>query len=96
MSDDRITRLETTVERIDEAIRNIQESLAALVRLEERHAETRESLGRAFAAVKSVDDRVRAIETEMPMLKQVRQWVFSGVIGVLGIVGTAVVYMVVK
>lgn len=93
---DRLTRLETVVERIEEAIQGIRDSFAALTRLEERHAETREALGRAFEGIEKMDERVRAVETEMPSLKQVKQWVYSGVGFTVATVGAAVIYLVVR
>ncbi len=93
---ERISRLEEAVGRIDAAIERIGAALDALVRLEERHEETREALGRAFGLIEKQDERVTKLEIEMPMLRQVRTWVFGAVGFVCLAVGGAVVALAVK
>ena len=57
-------------------------------------AYTREA--RAFTALQKVEDRtekmdlrVKALEVEMPGLKEVRAWVIGGVLSVVSVVGIA-------
>lgn len=83
----RITALEGSVNEIRSAVKSIDASLQVLARLEQRHAETRDGLERAFEELKDHEVRVRDIEAEMPTTKLVRGWVITAVVGTLGIVG---------
>lgn len=94
--DVRVTNLEKVVERVSAAVESIDESLKTLTRLDVKHDETRDGLGRAFTTLEDHEERMRAIETEMPTVKQARSWVFSGIVGAVGMVGMAVIYLVLK
>lgn len=58
----RLSRLESDQGDLKDAVQSINESLQALVRLEERHAETREALSRAFGEIKENSNMIRAVE----------------------------------
>ena len=80
----------------------IAKSTNKLAQLEIRHAETRDSLERAFDEIaglhkvdKENDMRLKLIEIEIPGLKETRSWVLRAMLAVLGVVGTAMVGMVV-
>lgn len=45
---------------------------------------------------KAQDTKIASIETEMPTLKMVRGWVIAGVTGILGILGVALLHLVMK
>lgn len=94
--DVRVTNLEKIVDRVSTAVESIDESLKTLTRLDVKHDETRTGLGRAFVSLEDHEKRMRLIEEEMPTVKQARSWLFAGVIGVVSIVGAAVVYLVLK
>lgn len=94
------------IEREQEDFRNVlrdlrdisrvqSESLQKLVVLEERHHESRESLARAFGVIKEHEERLQVIERELPPLHETRRWIISGVLGVLAVVGLAMLAMVV-
>ena len=91
----RLRMLEGNHDELQEAVKSIRDSLQSLVRLEERHIETKQSINRAFVELKSVDDRVKDIEIEIPALKEVRGWIITGVLGVMGLVGIALLTLVV-
>ncbi len=78
------------------AVIGIQKNLEMLVRLEERHAETREALGRAFAAQEKLEERIEVIEKHMPGLVEMRGWILAGMLATLGLVGLALVGLVVS
>jgi hypothetical protein len=91
----RLKVLEDAVTDIRAAVKGIDQSLATLARLEERHAETRDGLGRAFKAIEKVDGRVKSIEVEIPTLKLTRGWVITFTVGCVGLVLLAVAKLVI-
>lgn len=90
----RLSALEGSVGEIRQAVKSIDASLQVLARLEQRHAETRDGLERAFEELKDHETRVRDIETEMPTTKLIRGWIITAVIGTLGIVGATAMKLV--
>ena len=103
----RIKSLEATVGEIKSAVTSIDKSLQTLTQLEAHHAETRDGLQRAFEAIKEssakqekfnddYEERLRLIESQMPTLKLVSGWVIGGVLGTIGIVGSAAIVLVMK
>ena len=85
--EDSVLRQERTTERIADAVER-------LVILETQHAETREAIGRAFSAIKAVDERVdevdeRVVEVEkrMPTLNIIATGVGLLVLGALSAIG---------
>jgi DNA repair exonuclease SbcCD ATPase subunit len=97
--------MQLRVDRLERSQESIARSLEALVRLEQHHADTRSGLERAWQAIetdrermgeiedripKNLDDRLQAIEREMPSLKETSRWVKLGVLAVVGMAGTLV------
>jgi hypothetical protein len=93
------------VDHLERSHQSIAKSLEALVRLEQHHADTRSGLERAWKAIetyrermgeiedripKKLDDRLQAIEREMPSLKETSRWVKLGVLAVVSMAGTLV------
>ncbi len=72
---------------IERTMVSISESLKQLANLEQKHAETREAIGRAFAEIAEQGKRIRDMEMEMPTLKLIRGWNVAAVIGVFGLLG---------
>lgn len=98
----RLSLVEREQKEFREAIRDLRDyserqakSLEALVRLEERHAESREALSRAFASLKEHNDRLNTIEQNMPGLLEIRRWVVGGVIGIISLVGISIAGLVI-
>jgi len=89
----RLARVEMSVERIESAIMGINESLKTLTRLEERHAETRDALGRAFASISGNTARISAIETELPQMRFSSGLVMKGLVGIAVLVGIGILGM---
>jgi hypothetical protein len=75
---------------IEKTLQAISDNLVQLAALEQKHIETREALSRAFEHIDEHEERIRGMETEMPMLKMVKGWVITGVIGIIGLLGTTV------
>lgn len=107
VTDLRLSMLEEAYQEVKQAVKSIAVSLSTLTTLEVRHAETRESLNRAFSQMEmnrleqkeknsDYEKRLRAIEEQMPTMKLIRNWVVSGVLGTVGIVGIAAIVLVIK
>lgn len=93
--DGRVAVLERSCDDMRAAIFDIRDSLQVLARLEERHGETREALSRAFADIEKLETRVQKIELHLPGLIEMRGWVIMGMLGIAGLVGVALVGLVV-
>jgi len=93
--DNRVAVLERSCDDMKSAIFDIRDSLQVLARLEERHAETRDALGRAFNDIEKMEERVKNIELHLPGLIEMRGWVVMGMLGIAGLVGVALVGLVV-
>ena len=76
--------------RIEDTLEKVSETLGKLAVLEQRHIETREAIERSFSEIKALNERMRAVELDMPMLRQIKNWIVSGVVAAVGVVGMAV------
>ena len=83
----RVANLEESVGEIRKAVRSIDGSLQTLTRLEVHHSETRDSLTRTFTQLGDHEERIRALEIEAPSAKMIRNWIVSGVIGIVVLAG---------
>jgi chromosome segregation ATPase len=92
----RVATLEGAVVEIKSAVKSIDSSLQTLAKLEVHHTETRDSMARAFMELTDHETRVRAIEAEMPTMKMIRNWVVAGVVGVVSMMGAALVTLMIK
>ena len=86
----RVARVESDVTEIKSAVKSIDESLKALVRLEVHHEETRDGLHRAFSEIEKIEERLSSIEVKMPTLQLTSGWVISALIIAAGATGAAV------
>lgn len=91
----RVARMEGAIGEIRDAVKIIAPAIVQLATLETKHLETRESLGRAFKEIDELDIRVTLVERDMPVVKLVSNWVQRAVVAVLGVVGLAVLALVV-
>lgn len=98
----RLKAVESDVGEIKHAIRSIDSSLQTLARLEERHAETRDGLSRAFEEIKEnkeelndVKEDVQKIKEQMPTLKLTSGLIMKAIVGILSIVGIAILAKVI-
>ncbi len=98
----RLNSVERAVEKIADAVQEIASNTTQIAKLEVRHAETRDSLERAFDEIGRLqgecakfDDRLKVIEVEMPGLKETRALVMKGILVVLGVVALAVIGLVI-
>lgn len=89
----RIASLELAVNEIRQAVKSIDASLQVLARLEVHHADTRDTLARAFSDIGDHETRMRLIEEDMPTVKLTSRWVTAGVIGIVAMVGVTLLQM---
>lgn len=105
----RHAHVEGAVSNMDQKLDKIVDALSSLVRIEERQQATGDRLAlgaQTFqdheARIRKVeldmpnnlDHRLSSIETNMPGLKELRKWVIMGVLGGLGMMGAALVKLV--
>jgi DNA repair ATPase RecN len=116
--DERLRRVERDQADMREVLGSLRESqqaisnsLERLVRLEERHIETREALGRAFdtidkhaealhgirlAVPPNLEPRLRELENNMPGLLEMRRWMVAGVMSVVSLIGCGVIGLLIR
>lgn len=93
---ERLTTVEVTtlnisqdMSEIKDSLRDIAVSLSKLAVLEEKHANTAESLKRAFTEIGKLQERCKEIEKKLPTLVLASSWVFKAMLGILGLLGVA-------
>lgn len=59
-----------------------------ITRLEVQYNHNVEAMTRAFEEINSHAVRITALEVEAPITRMVRNWVITGVIGVVGLLGS--------
>lgn len=87
----RVRTLESSVNEIRLAVKSIDASLQTLARLAQMHEETRETLSRAFREVEDQEQRLRHLESEAPVTRLISKWIIGAVIGIVAIVGVAII-----
>lgn len=92
--DFRLAALERGLEANTAVLRDVSLALNRLAVLEEKHLETREAQGRAFARIEDHERRLQAIEVALPQLKEIRAWVVRGILAGLGMIGLGVAKLV--
>jgi hypothetical protein len=91
----RLAALENNQAEFRLVVKEIRDILEKLVRLEERHAESREALGRAFGQIEKLETEVDAIKIVIPSLVELRKWVVAGILGAVGLIGVALISLVI-
>jgi len=74
---------------VKETLKEIAKSLNTLAVLEVKHANTAESLQRAFSEIGKVQKRCEEMEKKLPNLILASGWVFKAILGILGLLGVA-------
>lgn len=90
----RLDGMAVDLSEIKTELRTVAAGMERVIRLEEGRRQHEDALGRAFNRIEDHEKRIIAVETEMPMMKMVRGWVITGVLGVVGILGVSVITMV--
>ena len=79
--------IEWRISQLEEDRKRIADALDLIVRLEQRHEETREAFSRTHKIMENVESRVRAVESALPVMQLTSKWVIAGVLGILSLVG---------
>jgi hypothetical protein len=94
--EERVTHLGTTVGRVETKIDGIVDALAGIVRIEERQIANAAKIADCAADIDRQGTRISAIEVQMPSLAEKAAWIAKAVIGIVSLVGVAVVAAVVR
>lgn len=70
-------------------------AIEKLVRLEERHAEAREAIGRAFTVLEKHEDELAQVRVALPPLQETRKWVVTCMTTIIGAVILALLGLVI-
>ena len=82
--------------RLNDAIVKISESLTAFVVLQEQNKTIINNQDKHSLAIEKIDERVDAIELQMPQLVETRNWVMIGLGVIVSAVIVALVALVIK
>ena len=94
--EERVSGMSVTVGRVETKIDGIVDALAGIVRIEERQIANAAKIADCAADIDRQSTRISAIEVQMPNLVEKAAWIAKTVIGVVSLVGVAVVAAVVK
>lgn len=89
-----LSRVEGTVVGIDKKLDDLGQSMLLLARLEERHQSVTAQLLTGAQSMAAFETRLASVETKMPGLNEMRAWVIGGVLAGIGMIGTAVIKLV--
>lgn len=91
---DDISDVKSTLKAVDNKVDNIGQALVLLARLEERHANTQDKVSGLEKTVTDNGGRIGALEKVVPGLVETRGWVVTGLLAGVGMIGIAVVKLV--
>ncbi len=83
-----------TLARIDERQIAISENLVKVIDTQNLHSDRLSSVERLIPP--RLEERLHTVETAMPGLREARSWVVKGVLSGVGMIGLAVVALVLK
>lgn len=82
--------------RLNDAIVKISESLTAFVVLQEQNKTIINNQDKHSLAIEKIDERVNAVELQMPQLVESRQWLMIGLGFIVSAVIVALISLVIK
>ena len=94
--EERVSGMSATVGRVEDKIDKLGDTLAGIVRIEERQMTNSLQIAEARADISAQSVRLEKIEIQMPGLAEKARWVVGALLGVCAAVGTAVLAMVIK
>ncbi len=91
---ERMDRIGDDVSEIKDGMKAMAAGMEKIVRLEERHDNHSKAIERAFGSIGGMEGRLKTLEAQEPINKMVSNWVISGVLGIVGLIGLQVVGLV--
>ena len=82
--------------RLNDAIVKISESLTQLVVIQEQNKTIMQCIERQSTTIDKLDERINAIENQMPQLIESRQWLMIGLGFIVSAVIVALITLVLK
>ena len=83
----KLETLHTDVRKIESVLQDLTAAIARLAVVEERQSTTAAALERAFKALSKVEDRVAALELQVPANRKLSVWVDRVTWAALGLLG---------
>ena len=80
--------------RLADAVQEISRNIAVLTRVEVQQSHTSEQVSAVTARLNDHEQRLQVVERNMPQLLEMRKWVIMGILAGAGMMGTAVVKLV--
>lgn len=91
----RLSVVENAVVRIENAVDKIADALTILTKIDAKHEAAAADIADNASYTRNVDARLQEIEKVIPQLMEVRGWIVRGVVAVIGMVGVALVGLVI-
>ncbi len=82
------------IDEIKGTLKSVAATLVTVGRIEDRQITLINEMGKADKRHEKIEDRVKVIEDDMPGLREMRRWVVGGVVAGVGMIGIAVVSLV--
>ena len=89
-----LSQMRAELTRQGDTLVGINESLRTLTRVEEAQVHIKDRLSEGSKKLTDHEQRLVAIEQQMPGLKEMRRWVIGGILAGVGMIGTALVKLV--
>jgi len=94
--EERLTHVSGDIGDIKHAMLQLSQVVNSFALCEEKHAQAKESLGRAFNMIDSNSRRIREMEDELPLRKMATNWIFKAMLAVMAILSAAVIGTLIK
>lgn len=94
--EERVTGLNTSVNRVETKIDGIVDALAGIVRIEERQLANAARISDVQTQVEKQSQRIGAIEVQIPGLNEKARWVVMALLGIAAAVGTSAMAFLVR
>ncbi len=90
-----LSQMRAEMTRQGDTLVGINESLRTLTRVEEAQIHIKERLSEGSKKLTDHEARLLVIEQQMPGLKELRRWVIGGILSGIGMIGIALVKLVI-
>lgn len=92
--EERLSVVEQSLVNYSRDSAEMKTAIVMLVRIEERQAEQKEDFKAVLETVKGQESRLRVIESQLPQLVETRGYILKAVVGALGLLGAAIIGLV--